>query len=78
MELLLDTDTGIEVIHRRSDRVLRKLTPYTSGDIAISSVTLAELSFGVQRSSQPEKTGPRWDVHAPLEFSTSMRTRPAI
>jgi tRNA(fMet)-specific endonuclease VapC len=55
MKLLLDTDTCIELIRGRSDAVLRRLKRYSPGDVGISSITFAELSYGVVRSSQQER-----------------------
>ena len=55
MKVLLDTDTCIHLIRRRSPEVVHRIKRYTPGDIGISSITLAELSFGVAKSNQPEK-----------------------
>jgi len=55
MKLLLDTDTCIHFIRRRPPEMLRRLKRYSPGDIGISSITLAELAFGVAKSQQPER-----------------------
>jgi tRNA(fMet)-specific endonuclease VapC len=55
MKVLLDTDTCIHLIRRRSPEIVQRIKRYTPGDIGISSITLAELSFGVAKSNQPEK-----------------------
>ncbi len=55
MEYLLDTNICIYIIKKRPVQVLRKFTGFAVGDIAISSITLAELQFGVVKSSDPEK-----------------------
>lgn len=55
MEYLLDTNICIYIIKKRPVQVLRKFTGFAVGDIAISSITLAELQFGVVKSSNPEK-----------------------
>jgi tRNA(fMet)-specific endonuclease VapC len=55
MKVLLDTDTCIHLIRRRNPELVQRIKRYTPGDIGISSITLAELSFGVAKSNQPEK-----------------------
>jgi tRNA(fMet)-specific endonuclease VapC len=53
--LLLDTNTCIYLIKQHPPEVLRKFNEYAVGDIGISSVTAAELHFGVQKSQRPEE-----------------------
>ncbi len=55
MILLLDTNTCIYLIKQHLPEVLRKFNEYVVGDIGISSVTAAELHFGVQKSQRPEE-----------------------
>jgi len=55
MKILLDTDTCIELIRRRAPQVLRQFMRHSPGDAAISSITLAELAFGVAKSAHVEK-----------------------
>lgn len=55
MKVLLDTDTCIHLIRGRNPAIIHRLKRYSPGDIGISSITLAELSFGVAKSNQPEK-----------------------
>lgn len=52
---MLDTDICIALIKRRPPELIGRLQRHKLGDVAISSITLAELSFGVAKSSQPEK-----------------------
>jgi tRNA(fMet)-specific endonuclease VapC len=52
---MLDTDTCIALIKRRSTELIAKLRKHKPGEVAISSITLAELHFGVSKSAQPEK-----------------------
>ena len=54
MILLLDTNTCIYLIKQHPPEVLRKFKEYSVGDIGISSITAAELHFGVQKSQRPE------------------------
>lgn len=53
MILLLDTDTCIYVIRSKAPGVLRKFEDYAVGDIGVSSITVAELYFGIQKSRRP-------------------------
>ena len=55
MILLLDTNTCIYLIKKHPPEVLRRFNEYTVGDIGISSITAAELHFGVQKSQRPEE-----------------------
>lgn len=54
MRFLLDTAACIDLIRRRSPKILARLRKHRPGDIAISSITLAELWHGVARSRDPE------------------------
>jgi tRNA(fMet)-specific endonuclease VapC len=53
--LLLDTNSCIYLIKQHPLEVLRKFNEYAVGDIGISSVTAAELHFGVHKSQRPEE-----------------------
>lgn len=55
MILLLDTSICIHLIRDRSPGVLRRFEDYAIGEIGISSVTVAELHFGVEKSRHPEQ-----------------------
>jgi tRNA(fMet)-specific endonuclease VapC len=55
MKVMLDTNTCIAVIKRKPSQVLNRFHAYKIGDIGISSVTLAELEFGVAKSQHQEK-----------------------
>ncbi|HEY9768722.1 MAG TPA: type II toxin-antitoxin system VapC family toxin [Coleofasciculaceae cyanobacterium] len=50
MKVLLDTNICIYIIKRKPKKVLQKFNTYQLGDIGISSITVAELEFGVQKS----------------------------
>ncbi|HEY0686364.1 MAG TPA: type II toxin-antitoxin system VapC family toxin [Steroidobacter sp.] len=52
---MLDTDICIALIKRHPPELIGRLRRHKPGDVAISSITLAELSFGVAKSSLPEK-----------------------
>ena len=55
MKVMLDTDTCIAIIKGKPPQVLRRFNAYKVGEIGISSVTLAELEFGVAKSLNQEK-----------------------
>ena len=50
---LLDTNVCIHIIRRRPQAVLRRFEDYEIGEIGLSSVTVAELRYGVEKSSSP-------------------------
>ncbi len=55
MRYLLDTNICIFIIKQKPSTVLKKFETLLPGDIGISSVTLAELFYGVEKSKQKEK-----------------------
>jgi len=55
MDYLLDTDTCLALIKRKSRRVLDRLAGLPVGAIGISSITLAELLYGVAKSEYKER-----------------------
>lgn len=54
LKYLLDTNTVIYVIKRRPAKVLKIFNKHAT-QMAISSITLAELMHGVEKSTQPER-----------------------
>jgi tRNA(fMet)-specific endonuclease VapC len=55
MKYMLDTNICIFLIKQKPERVLGHFKAHPVGDIGISSITLAELSLGVENSQQIEK-----------------------
>jgi tRNA(fMet)-specific endonuclease VapC len=55
MKYMLDTNICIFIINKRSPRVLQKIAAQDVGDICISSVTVAELFYGVYKSERIEQ-----------------------
>jgi tRNA(fMet)-specific endonuclease VapC len=55
MNYLLDTNICVLLIRQKSPQVLAKLTGHLITDIAISAITVAELQYGVDKSSQPAR-----------------------
>ena len=50
MKFMLDTNICIYLIKRKSQRIIGHLKKRTAGEIGVSSITLAELQFGVAKS----------------------------
>lgn len=55
MILLLDTDICIYLIRERPAAVVERFKEYPVGEIGISTITLAELEYGVSKSSKPAR-----------------------
>jgi len=55
VKLLLDTDVCIYLIKARSETILARLADYEVGDIGLSSITVAELCFGVANSEHADR-----------------------
>ncbi len=55
MKYMLDTDTCIALIRQQPARLLEKLTAFQPGEVGLSSITLAELQYGVERSLHREQ-----------------------
>ena len=71
MKYLLDTDICIYIIKRKPEPLLRKLTRYDISNVGISSITLSELEYGVEKSS-------RWEQNklALAEFAAPLTVLP--
>lgn len=52
MIVLLDTDICIYAINQKRPDILRQVRNYRIGEVGISSITYAELRFGVENSSR--------------------------
>ena len=71
MRWMLDTNTCIAVIRRVPEQALKKLRGKSPGQVGVSSITLAELQFGVANSSR------RLDAASALsEFLLPLETAP--
>jgi tRNA(fMet)-specific endonuclease VapC len=53
IRFLLDTNVCVELIRGRADHVFKRLRQHTLDEIGISSITLAELEYGVAKSARP-------------------------
>jgi tRNA(fMet)-specific endonuclease VapC len=69
MRFMLDTDSCIALIKRKPAKMLNKLTSHAPGDVGLSTVTLAELRYGVAKSAQKETNARALDAFLlPLEI----------
>jgi tRNA(fMet)-specific endonuclease VapC len=55
MRFLLDTNICIYIIKKKPAAVIKKFRTFQINDLGISSITLAELEFGVYNSSRQEQ-----------------------
>lgn len=55
MRYMLDTNIIIYARNNRPESVFRRMRQFSPSDLCISSITLAELEFGVENSSKPER-----------------------
>ena len=70
MKVMLDTNTCIYLIKRRPEKILQRFRAYSIGDIGISSITLAELDYGVAKSQHVQKNRVALDEFIlPLEIA---------
>lgn len=54
MRYLLDTNICIYIIKKKPEKVIKRFRDNKPGDIAISSITIAELNYGIEKSSKPD------------------------
>ncbi len=50
MKYMLDTNICIYIIKQKPSRVLKRFKKYSPGDILVSSITIAELRYGAEKS----------------------------
>ena len=55
MKYMLDTNVCIGLIRQKPAKLIERLTTCSPGDVGISTITVAELAHGAQKSSQVEK-----------------------
>ncbi len=70
MKLMLDTNACIYVIKEHPVSFLERFVSHPVGDIGISAITLAELEYGVAKSSRPARNREALDQFlSPLEVA---------
>lgn len=67
MKYMLDTDSCIYLINARSQSMLNKIQQKNFGEVGISSISYAELNYGVAKSTQQKQ-----NQIALLHFATSL------
>ena len=55
MKYMLDTNICIYIMNQRPLEVIQRFKQFDVGDIGISSITVSELYYGVNKSQNPEK-----------------------
>ena len=59
MQYMLDTNICIYLIKRKPSQVIQqRLQALPISDVCVSSITLAELEYGMEKSERPERN--RW------------------
>lgn len=71
MSYMLDTNICIYAMKNKPEQVLHRLKDHLHGGLYISSITLAELQHGVEKSAHPEK-----NAAALLRFISIMEVLP--
>ena len=70
MNFMLDTNICIYIIKQKPPKVLKYFRVYSVGEIGISSITLAELRFGVAKSQHIRQNQEALDAFIlPLEIA---------
>ena len=71
MKVMLDTDICIYTIRQHPQSVLDRFARYLAGDLGISVMTLAELDYGVSKSSDPARNRQAlYEFISPLQVAT--------
>ena len=70
MKYLLDTNICIYIINQRPPHVLERFRQEAIGDVGISSITAAELAFGVAKSGSERNHRALEKFLAPLEIAS--------
>lgn len=55
MKFLIDTNICVALIRQKPKELIKQITTRRPGDIGISTITIAELVHGAQKSSQTEQ-----------------------
>ena len=70
MKVMLDTNICIYLIRQKPVQVLEKFQHYNLGDIGVSTITVAELQYGVAKSQQQQQNqNALTQFLAPLEIA---------
>lgn len=55
MKYMLDTNICIYIIKKKPEKVIRRLQELSLSDVCISSITLSELEYGVEKSERRDR-----------------------
>jgi tRNA(fMet)-specific endonuclease VapC len=55
MKYMLDTNICIGLIRQKPQKLIRRLTRCEPGEVGASSITIAELAYGANKSNQVEQ-----------------------
>lgn len=55
IQFMLDTNMVIYIIRHKPEAVLKHFQQYDPSEFCISAITLAEMQYGISKSSRPEK-----------------------
>jgi tRNA(fMet)-specific endonuclease VapC len=55
IEFMLDTSTCVDLLRGRDRRLVERMVQHKPNEVAISSITLAELEYGAAKSSDPAR-----------------------
>ncbi len=55
MKYMLDTNICIYIIKKKPEKVIRRLQELSLSDMCVSSITLSELEYGVEKSEQRDR-----------------------
>src|SRR5215216_4471336 len=70
MKYLLDTNICVALIRQKPKDLIKQITSYKPGDIGISTITIAELIYGTQKSIRTEQNMTALDQFLlPLEIA---------
>ncbi len=68
MKYLLDTNICIAVINERPPEVLERFRVHSVGDIGVSTITVSELAFGVEKTGSKKNSLALQKFLLPLEI----------
>ena len=55
MKYMLDTNICIYIIRKKPEQVIRRLQELSLSDVCVSSITLSELEYGVEKSERRDR-----------------------
>ena len=55
MRYMLDTNICIYLIKKKPEKVIRRLQEWSLSDVCVSSITLSELEYGVEKSERRDR-----------------------